>query len=153
MGVPSPREVVELARQRLAAVDMSGFTDLFAADAVFEYPFGYPGAPDVLHGREEIRTHLVESRREVKSLIEVAEVHSVVHETTDPEVVVFELVISGTTLSTGQPFRFASGVEVATVRDGLITHYRDYTNVLGAAQATGRLSDMAAGLGAQQESV
>jgi ketosteroid isomerase-like protein len=120
---------------------------------VFEYPFGYPGAPDVLHGREEIRTHLVESRRDVSSLIEVGEVRSTVYETTDPEVVVFEVEISGTTLSTGQPFRFASGVEVATVHDGLVTHYRDYTNVLGAAQATGRLSDMAAGLGARQESV
>jgi uncharacterized protein len=151
--VPTPREVAELARLRLAAIDMSGFTDLFAEDAVFEYPFGYPGAPARLHGREEIRAHLVESRRDVASLIEVTDVRSVVHQSTDPEVVVFELEISGTNRAGGEPFRFASGVEVATVRDGLIVHYRDYTNILGAAAVTGKASAGTESVGVQRQSV
>lgn len=141
------REVAELARQRLAAADMSGFTDLFAPDALFEYPFGYPGAPSELRGRETIREHLVESRRSVRSLIEITEFNAVVHETTDPEVVVTETEAAGRQLATGQEFRFPTGVGVITVRDGLIVRYRDYTNVLGAAAATGRLADVVASLG------
>jgi ketosteroid isomerase-like protein len=134
---PTPHEVAELVAQRLAAVDMSGFADLFATDAVFEYPFGFPGAPAVVHGREALREHLVESRRDIASLIAVAGVTPTIHETSDPEVAVVELEINGTTLTTGQPFRFHSGVEVMRVRDGEIVEYRDYTNVLGAASITG----------------
>jgi ketosteroid isomerase-like protein len=140
------REVAELARQRLAATDMSGFVDLFAEDALFEYPFGYAGWPSELRGRQPIRAHLVESRRDVRSLIEVTEFGAVVHDTTDPAVVIVEWEVAGTTLATGQPFRFPSGVGVITVRDGEITHYRDYTNPLGAAAATGRLAEFAASL-------
>lgn len=140
------REIAELARQRLAATDMSGFTDLFAEDGLFEYPFGFPGTPSEIHGREAIRTHLVESRRGVKLLVEVKEFNSVVHDTTDPAVVIVEWDLAGTTLSTGEPFHFSSGVGVITVHDGEITHYRDYTNPLGAAKATGRLAELAASL-------
>ncbi len=133
----TPREVADLVQQRLAAADMSGFADLFATGAVFEYPFGFPGAPSVLHGREALREHLVASRRDIGALIEIGGVTPTVHETTDPEVLVIELEIHGTTLATGQPFRFHSGVEVMRVRDGEIVEYRDYTNVLGAATITG----------------
>jgi ketosteroid isomerase-like protein len=140
------REVAELARQRLAAVDMSGFTDLFAEDALFEYPFGYAGAPSEIRGREALRAHLVESRRGLESLLEVKEFNAVVHDTTDPAVAIAEWEVAGTTLATGQPFRFPSGVGVITVQDGEITHYRDYTNPLGAAAATGRLAEFAASL-------
>lgn len=136
--IRTAREVAELARQRLADADMSGFTDLFAEDALFEYPFGYPGAPDELRGRETIRAHLVESRRDLRSLIEIDEFATVVHDTVDPDVVIVESEVVGTIRSTGQAFRFPSGVGVITVRDGLITRYRDYTNMLGAAAATGR---------------
>lgn len=131
------RQMADLIQQRLAEGDMSGFADLFATDAVFEYPFGFPGAPSVLHGREELRAHLVESRRDIGSLIEIGGVTSTVHETADPEVVIMELEVTGTTLATGQPFRFNSGVEVSRVRDGEIVEYRDYTNALGAAAITG----------------
>jgi ketosteroid isomerase-like protein len=142
----SPREVAELIRQRLAAVDMAGFSDLFAVDGVFEYPFGFPGAPSVLRGRAEIKAHLVESRRDLGSLIEVDDVTATVHETTDPEVVILETEVTGTTLATGSPFRFVSGVGVVTVRDGDVVGYRDYTNVLGAARITGGRGAAATGL-------
>ncbi|HEX4705528.1 MAG TPA: nuclear transport factor 2 family protein [Pseudonocardiaceae bacterium] len=147
----SAAEVAELARKSLLAADLSGFTDLFASDAVFEYPFGFLGAPPVLRGREEIRTHLVESRRPVRATIEPTEMASTVHETTNPEVVVVEWELAGTNLATGKPFRFASGVGVMTVHDGEITRYRDYTNPIGAATATGRLPELIAALTARAE--
>ncbi|HEX5405835.1 MAG TPA: nuclear transport factor 2 family protein [Pseudonocardiaceae bacterium] len=133
----SALDVVELIRQRLADADMAGFTDLFAADAVFEYPFGFPGAPDVLRGRERIKAHLVESRRDIRKLIEIDGITSTVHQSVDPEVVIVETEITGTTLATGEPFRFVSGVGVVTVRNGEVVAYRDYMNMLGAARITG----------------
>lgn len=130
-------QIVELIRQRLKVADMDGFADLFAEDGVFEYPFGVPGMPSVLEGREAIRRHVVESRRDIRSLLAIDDIVSTVHETADPNVVITESDIVGTTLATGEPFRFRSGVSVVTVRDGEVVGFRDYMNVLGAARITG----------------
>jgi uncharacterized protein len=146
--VDTPRDVAELMRQRLSQADMGGFAELFAADAVFEYPFENPGWPSVIHGRDEIRKHLVESRRDLTSLIEITAFDTVVHETADAEVVVLEHEVAGVTKATGQPFRFASGVGILTVRDGEAVRYRDYTNPLGSAAATGLLPQLLARLAA-----
>lgn len=140
------REVAEALVDRLAHLDFDGFADLFAPDAVFDYPFGWPGAPSRFSDREALRAHLLESRRDVGSLIEVRGCQSVVHETVDPEVVVLELEVEGVTVATGRPFRFASGISVVTVRGGAVVRYRDYTNPVGAAEVTGRLPALAARL-------
>lgn len=131
-------QIAELLRQRLAELDMSGFADLFAQDSLFEYPFGFPGAPNQIRGREAIREHLVESRRPIRDRIVVGEVVSTVHETVDPNIAVVETTVAGVTKATGRSFRFSSAVSVITARDGEVVHYRDYTNVLGSAAATGR---------------
>ncbi|HEX4722023.1 MAG TPA: nuclear transport factor 2 family protein [Pseudonocardiaceae bacterium] len=140
----SAREMVALIQQRLGAADFAGFADLFADEAVFEYPFVVPGWPSVLHGRAAIREHIVDSRRDVRSRIELTGFESTVHETSDPEIVVVEHEALGISVATGEPFRFASGVGVLTVRDGQIVRYRDYANPIGTAIASGRLPELAA---------
>jgi hypothetical protein len=147
----SARAIAELMGQRLLALDFGGFADLFAEDGVFEYPFLAPGWPPVIHGREAIRAHLVESRRALRSAIELTAVDTTVHETTDPAVLVLEHVASGTTVATGASFEFASGVAVLTVRDGQVARYRDFTNPLGSAAVTGLLPDLVKRLAAQVE--
>ncbi len=144
--VDTPRDIAELMRRRLAKADMAGFADLFAADAVFEYPFEVPGWPPVIHGRDEIRDHLVETRGHLGNLIEITGVDTVVHDTADPDVLVFELEVAGIRKATGAPFRFASGVGILTVRDGEAVRYRDYTNPVGSAVALGVLPELLAGL-------
>lgn len=139
-------EIVELIRQRLKAADMSGFADLFAEDGVFEYPFDVPGMPSRLVGREAIRRHVVESRRDIRSLVSIDDIESTVHRTTDPNVVITESDVTGTTLATGEPFRFRSGVSVVTVRDGEVVGFRDYMNILGAARITGGRAELVQGL-------
>lgn len=131
------RETADLLLERLAALDMAGFADLFAEDGVLEYPFGFPGAPSSVRGRDTIREHLVESRRGIHSVITVTDVDATMYESADPEMIIWETVISGTRTATGEPFRFVSGVGIVTVRDGEVTSMRDYTNVLGGAEATG----------------
>jgi uncharacterized protein (TIGR02246 family) len=130
-------EVVELIRQRLLAADLSGFADLFAEDGVFSYPFGVPGMPSECRGRAAIRQHVVDTRRDIKSLLVIEDIESTVHRTTDPDVVITESDVVGTVVATGEPFRFRSGVSVVTVREGEVVDFRDYMNVLGAAEVVG----------------
>ena len=136
------REVVELTRQRLGAMDLDGVADLFAEDADFDYPFGYAGSASEIHGREALRAHLHETRDGIGERMRIAEFNAVVHDTTDPAVAVVEWEVVGTTVATGESFRFPSGVSVITVHDGEITRFRDYTNPVGAAVATGRSAEL-----------
>ncbi|GAA2854046.1 hypothetical protein GCM10020220_049060 [Nonomuraea rubra] len=56
----------------------------------------------------------------------------VLHETTDPEVVIAEYDLHGHVLSSGQPFA-STYVMVMRIRDGLIVHSRDYADPRRAA--------------------
>ena len=44
---------------------------------------------------------------------------------------------------TGEPFQLTSTIGVLRVRDGQITHWRDYPNFLGGAEAAGALPRLA----------
>lgn len=88
--------MAELVTRRLRAMDMEGFADLLAADVVSEYPFGFPGWPDVLRGREAVRAHLRESRGDLGTVIRVDDVVAATHLGADPEVVVCEFEVTGT---------------------------------------------------------
>lgn len=63
--------------------------------------------------------------------------HVVIHETTDPEVVVaeFDYEITGSEGTTT-----AANIQVLRVRDGLITATRDYHDHLAIARMTGGLA-------------
>ncbi|MEV5746251.1 nuclear transport factor 2 family protein [Actinoallomurus sp. NPDC052308] len=138
--VPGPRAVYE--RILRAALDGSAddYADLYADDAVLEFPFAAPGPPRSLHGRAAIRAHL---RAAMGGALRIEEFRGVVvHETTDPEVIVAEHAIVGTATASGLPCSIANLV-VLTVRDGRIVRQRDYLDVLAAAAAAGRLPDPA----------
>ncbi|MEF9887127.1 nuclear transport factor 2 family protein [Streptomyces sp. P9-A4] len=139
-----PREV--LARFQRAMLDKSAddLADLYAVDAVHEFPFLFPGAPERYEGREEVRTGYRAlwgaSPAQPREIREVA-----VHGSTDPEVIVVEQVVSGTVTTTGRPFEFP-GLLVIRVRDGRIAHVRDYMDGLGVAHAMNRLTAVAGSL-------
>ncbi|MFD1052235.1 nuclear transport factor 2 family protein, partial [Kibdelosporangium lantanae] len=57
-----------------------------------------------------------------------------IHDTTDPEVIIVEQEAVGT--HDGRPFALPN-LLVLRVRDGLITHNRDYVHFLAAAAALG----------------
>ncbi|MEV0401695.1 nuclear transport factor 2 family protein [Actinoallomurus sp. NPDC050550] len=125
-------------RIRRAVLDGSpdDYADLYAADAVLKFPFTAPGFPRSLHGREEIRAHLRAAFGRAVRIEEFRDV--VVHETTDPDVIVAEHAIVGAATASGLPCSIAN-LLVLTIRDGHIVHQRDYLDVLGAAVAAGRL--------------
>ncbi|WP_255949414.1 nuclear transport factor 2 family protein [Streptomyces odontomachi] len=136
-GEPAgPREV--LARFQQTAIDKSldAMAELFADDAVLEFPFTRPGIPSRLAGRAEI-ADFMRANWERSPLRYRAYRNVVVHDTGDPEVVIVEEEATGTAATTGQDFALPH-IAVLRVRDGHIVHFRDYVNVLAAAEASGR---------------
>lgn len=139
MGMPHLTPHAILRRYQQAMIDMSAddLADLYAAAAVHELPFLFPGMPDRLEGREQIRAAYraawAASAAQPQAVREIA-----VHTCAGSEVLVVEQVVSGVVRPTGRPFEFP-GVLVLHVRDGQIIHARDYMDGLGVAHATGRL--------------
>lgn len=135
-SVGSPRDV--LARFQQAAMDKSLVTmiGLYAEDAVHEFPFTRPGLPSRLEGREQIRAFM-EANWAKSPLRYEAYRNVVIHETTDPEVIVVEQDATGTAANTGLDFTLPN-IVVLRVREGQIVHFRDYVNVVAAAEAAGR---------------
>src|SRR5262249_21192362 len=132
----SPREVAELVRLMVEGKSGIQFADLFAPDGVLEYPFSFPGAPSTLDGRAAIE-EFFKAREGIRDTLEMAEVTAVVHETSDPEVVITEIEHHGTSRLTNGPYRVRA-LGIIRVRDGQIVHYRDYMNPLDIAELTGR---------------
>ncbi|MFG2130164.1 nuclear transport factor 2 family protein [Streptomyces sp. NPDC048751] len=129
------RGVLDRYRRALLASSADDLADLYAPDAVHEVPFPFPGLPERCDGREEVRAAYRAawgaSPARPERVIEVA-----VYETTDPEVIVVEQIVTGTLATTGDPFR-VPGLLVMRVRDGAIVHVRDYMDGLAAVRAAG----------------
>ncbi|MFI5583719.1 nuclear transport factor 2 family protein [Amycolatopsis sp. NPDC051758] len=102
--------------------------DLYAPDVVIEMPFTPAGVPRLTHGREELRGRFLAAGK-VRRLVKADNV--VVHETSDPSVLVAEFDLHG---ELGGSAFVSTYVMVMTVRDGLITYSRDYADTAAAAE-------------------
>ncbi|MQA88192.1 MAG: nuclear transport factor 2 family protein [Streptosporangiales bacterium] len=127
--VLSPREVfVRYLRTGLAG-DRDAQVELFAADAIVDFPFAPPGVPRRFQGREEIRNMLTAleggTQRAEMRIKEEDSVVLVVHETTNPEVVIAEIEARVEVGGTGESLRVPY-IQVYRVRDGQIVSFRDY---------------------------
>jgi ketosteroid isomerase-like protein len=140
MSAPDLTPQTILRRYQQAMIDKlaDDLADLYAADAVHEVPFLFPGMPDRFEGREQVRAAYRAAwaagdaqPRTVRDLV----VHS---SAADSEVLIAEQVVSGVLRSTGRPFEFP-GVLVLRVRNGEIIHVRDYLDGLRVAHTLGRL--------------
>lgn len=131
----TPRDV--LKRIQHAALTSDGsLADLYAADAVHEWPFPFPGAPARLAGRDQIKAWSERIRAGGSRFRFERFDNVIVHETADPEVIIAEYDIHGQVTATGQSFTF-SYVLVLRVRDGQIVHLRDYLNPLAMTRVAG----------------
>jgi ketosteroid isomerase-like protein len=108
-----------------------------APDGYLEWPFRPPGVPARLRGRTEIHRYLTAAASGFISFDEYRNV--VVHETTDPEVIIVEYDAHGTVVATGAPFH-QTVIAVFRVRNGQILSYRDYLNPLTLAEALASVS-------------
>jgi ketosteroid isomerase-like protein len=114
---------------------------LYAEDAVVEYPFALP-APTRLEGRDAIQRYFAGV---AQAPLHLQTRNFVVHETSDPEVVIAEWEYDGLVMSTGRSFR-VSNIQVSRVRDRRIVASRDYHNHVMLAEVNGRLPGLIAAL-------
>ena len=108
--------------------------DCYAEDVTIEMPFTLPGVPRLTHGREELRRRF-HSAAAMRRVVRADNV--VVHETTDPAVLVAEFDLHQEIR--GEDF-VVTYVLVMTVKDGLVTYSRDYTDTAAAAERFKALS-------------
>jgi ketosteroid isomerase-like protein len=131
--LPSSRQV--FAHIQASVLDGTGITFVYAEDAIHEWPFPMQGSPGRLSGRTQITAFFDRIRGDRASRLRFEEFTDVVvHDTTDPEVIVAEYDIRGTITSTGRPFVF-SYILVLRVHDGQIVSLRDYLNPLAMSEA------------------
>jgi ketosteroid isomerase-like protein len=125
------REVVEQVLSAGLAMDTERFVSLFAPDGYVEWPYQPAGVPGRVDGRERLREFLTAQAQGLVRFDEYRD--TVIHETTDPEVVIVEYDVHGTVIPTGAPLHQRI-IAVIRVRDGLVVSYRDYLNPLVLAE-------------------
>lgn len=135
LGQPGPRVVLE--RWRQASIDQSveDMRDVYAVDAVHEFPFVHPGVPSRFEGRDAIVNWIAAGWQ--ANLLKYEHYRTLaVHDTNDPNTIVVEQEAVGTSTATGE-FTLPN-IVVLTVHNGQVVHLRDYVNVLAAAAAMGQ---------------
>lgn len=133
----SAREVLEHLLQGISDQRWPELHELYAEDAVVEYPFALP-APARLDGRGAIQRYFAAVAR---MPLELRARDIVMHDAADPAVVIVEYDYDGLVTTTGRAFQ-VSNIQVSTVRRGQIIKSRDYHNHLVLAEVTGRLPDV-----------
>jgi uncharacterized protein len=149
----TPEEVVRSVAAGVCALIAGGLTDqqkqaqvdqlanLYAEQTNVRHPLA-PLGDTPLRTRDDLRRHFGEGP--VPTADRYAAVGQV-HQTADPEVVVFEFSYVGSV--NGRSFERPC-IIVARVRDGVIVESRDYMDHIGFARVFGGLDKLAAALAA-----
>jgi ketosteroid isomerase-like protein len=146
---PGPREIFARMQQQWLGGAAEAMGSLLADDVVIETPYAPPGRPRRFQGRDEWLAFARAARAATPPLRFDECRNVVVHETTDPEVIVVEYELAGT-VTTTNVHAAACFIGVLRVRDGRIAHWREYQNVLAIARALGQLPALLAGYGGDQ---
>ncbi|MEO6090495.1 MAG: nuclear transport factor 2 family protein [Umezawaea sp.] len=126
------REVFE-SMCRAWTGDPADLDELWAADVVVEAPFAAPGRPKRFDGRDAFVAFAKAGREAMRVRIEECR-DVVVHQTTDPDVIVVEYVLVGRSEITGKQGSTAF-IGVLRARDDKISHWREYQDTMGIAAA------------------
>jgi ketosteroid isomerase-like protein len=136
--MPTPREVFDRLSAGITEGRWAELSALYAEDTVVEHP-QRPPAPTRITGRQTIHDHFTGT---LAASVRMRRHNVVVHETTDPEVIVAEYDYSGESLSTGKSFE-AANIQVLRIRDGLVVFSRDYHDYLKITAARDGLAQLA----------
>lgn len=124
----APDDVYRHGLRLLLDKDIPGWVDLWDEEGVLEFPFAPEGWPRRLQGRAAVAEYM----RGYPDHIDLHDFPYVeVHQTTDPDRIVVEMRGVGRLVESGGPFDM-SYIAVITVKNGRITHCRDYWNPFGA---------------------
>lgn len=131
-------DLLERLRAASIARDAQALADLYAPDAVHEFPFTTPGAPSRVEGRAAIAEFTATVHRHLP-LAYTGYRTTAVHRVGDTVLVVEQQAV-GTNTATGAPFVLPNLWVIEVDRDGLVTTLRDYVNPAAVAEALGDVS-------------
>ncbi|WP_086842290.1 nuclear transport factor 2 family protein [Amycolatopsis kentuckyensis] len=124
----SPREVFAALSDGISEGRWEELSALYAEDTVVEHPQAVP-RPTRITGRATVHERFTGA---LAGALRLKRRNVVVHETTDPEVIVAEYDYDAESVATGRTIPTAN-IQVLRVRDGLIVHSRDYHDYLRLA--------------------
>lgn len=127
-------EVLERMREAAIARSATDMSSLYAVDAVHEFPFTRPGVPSRMEGRDAIMSFIIAfwsaSPLRYERYRTIA-----IHGTADPDTIVVEQEVEGTSSTTGS--FVLPNIVVLMARHAQIVHVRDYANLLAVEEAIG----------------
>lgn len=130
-----PVEVFERMRQRWLSHPAPLTGDEYAEDVVIEVPFAPPGHRNRFEGRQDFLDFA--GPRQAALPVRFDQCRTLqIHETQDPNTIVVEYELTGTSLTTNKQAT-AAFIGVLTVRDGKVARWREYQNTLAILQALG----------------
>ena len=126
--------LIQRYTQFLFEKDIDGWMSLLEDNFVIEFPFAPQGRPDRIEGKVALYTYMqaindVEFRGILQQQI---------HLTLDPDIIIVELTLEGSIISTGRAFN-SKYVWIMKMKDGKLIHQRDYWNPLTLLEARGGL--------------
>ena len=122
--MPTAAEVFEQFRQAGEHNDVEAFLGMLADDVLMEWMYPIPGFPSQMKGRSQLQEVYGRQSSRVGSHRSTYR-DVVLHQSTDPEVVIAEYVRDMTAVATGETTTKPC-VAVLRVRDGKILNFRDY---------------------------
>ena len=130
----TPRDVLSLYHRALQSRSADELAELYAVDAVHEFSVALVHRPRVCHGREAVRAAYRSSWARDPLVIDSLANVFVRQASDDPEVIVGQWQVRGTSTTTGARVQ-VNGLLFLQVRGGLIVHARDFLDGLGTALA------------------
>jgi ketosteroid isomerase-like protein len=134
-------------RQAMLDADADALADLYAADAVHEFPLFNPYFPRRLDGRDAIRRHY--GRVWGRGLMRIVDLREVSFQpASGGHGFIAEAAYTAEAVASGARFDLGF-IVVASVEQGLISHLRDYMDALGAAVGLGAVQQMVSAIEAR----
>lgn len=122
----APSEVWHKQHEYVRNYDADGQASLFAEDIIWELPFAPEGVPHKLVGKTQAvaisKAGMERSKQSGRRITDYKDV--IIHETTDPEVIIAEFTLLGTA-GDGTPYSIPY-IQVVRVQEGKIVHLKDY---------------------------
>ncbi|MEV0072405.1 MULTISPECIES: nuclear transport factor 2 family protein [unclassified Amycolatopsis] len=134
----TPREVFERLSEGITAGRFNELSQLYAENTVVEHPTAIP-VPGRIEGRKAVHERFVGG---LGATLRLSTSDVVVHEMTDPEVIVAEFRYTAESSLSGEKTE-TENIQMLRVRDGLIVHSRDYHDYLRMAAVQGAAAGLA----------
>ncbi|QOS78711.1 nuclear transport factor 2 family protein [Paenibacillus sp. JNUCC31] len=123
-GNDMPRRIMHGFTQLLLDGELDRWVELYATEAVFEFPYSPPGFPKKLEGKAAIANHVQDLLR----MIEIQQFSEpVILADHAKQQFVAEFTCVGRSLVTGKTYN-QTYISVVSHQYGKITHYKDYWN-------------------------